>query len=839
MVLGCSGTICRMQHNAGDFVRDLAADGNEGYQKGSGILPRIFDLPILLGTLLLTMLVNPAVFVVGILIPVTATVSLFFGAGLRRFMCSNEVNFSEAFQIWTPLKFLAKFCLGLSVLTSCAFFLSHVLPCCKRPSKKTGLKRPPATPGFLVGHAAGGFLLRLSLSILVIMIFICAVPVLQLAPYWMRNKLGEVGKNCYKYKELQISQASRRCTDIYNGSVWYEDPTLTFRSNVTNQVDTIKEEYHVLKQGMHLLLQALLGMLACSFCFMPMIGTSVFMNLLQAAGPILLLGVACAFSQFSVYGPIMSLNLLSLKYEEDAWAKFVSRSLLLAMVIVPFYEELRALLHNYYRRSLYQNFFLNGEDCYFRQVAQSPYCPFVILTGTSSDFQPPGDEDTISELSFTALHTGGEETGYIETPFWRTLSKCTALTGAGCLDAISLSMSQALSMRFWLEVLNLSWGDYILFESRPIRCFDKISGYAGRNAGHVNRFLHRLPCSLSCLALLFLVYLAWEEAHTPDLTLANCARARGWLKLAISGLVILFALGFFSYTPGLSLFAFNSVVRQFQQLTQFYFVGKVPPRMLYVTDGGVRDCTAVGQLLRRRSRRILLVLAAADPRDELGVLKTALEVAREDRLASFFDPDDPRRDLQASFELFKARKDAPYLHIGICYCWNEDGDVDSEPVTGHLYIVKNRLPPEFEGRSLAPLLSEEEVTDTPGGWCGQDEDGFGELAADELGPFGCCDCCHQRGLNCGPKWPHGGFTGYLYLTPQWFNSLSRLGFEVSGKAVATISSSLDIAETGDIANLPPLRPYTPMQAQPSGGFCCPAADGGPESDDESASSDGS
>jgi len=126
------------------------------------------------------------------------------------------------------------------------------------------------------------------------------------------------------------------------------------------------------------------------------------------------------------------------------------------------------------------------------------------------------------------------------------------------------------------------------------------------------------------------------------------------------------------------------------------------------------------------------------------------------------------------------------------------------------------------------------VTESHGGWSIEDEESGGlPLVADELGPFGCCDCCHQHGLNCGPKFPHGGFTGYLYLTPQWFNSLTRLGFALSGEAVAAISQ--EPAE-GETDNLPPLRLLATQPEAVSG--CFGGVGATSESGEETESSEG-
>merc|ERR1719203_1912283 len=119
--------------------------------------------------------------------------------------------------------------------------------------------------------------------------------------------------------------------------------------------------------------------------------------------------------------------------------------------------------------------------------------------------------------------------------------------------------------------------------------------------------------------------------------------------------------------------------------------------MLYITDGGCRDCTTLRQLVLRRQERILMVLAACDPDDDLLVLKNAMQICRDLELCSFFDPADPRRDMRIKLKEFKENKKECLLHIGIRYDEVKNGELaEAQPaMTGHLYIVKNRLPPQY------------------------------------------------------------------------------------------------------------------------------------------------
>merc|ERR1712012_551085 len=134
-----------------------------------------------------------------------------------------------------------------------------------------------------------------------------------------------------------------------------------------------------------------------------------------------------------------------------------------------------------------------------------------------------------------------------------------------------------------------------------------------------------------------------------------------------------------------------------------------------------------------------------------------------------------------------------FLHLGISYCWPNYLTPEDPPVeiveTGHLIVVKNRLPRRCQAQPVRPLLVEDELR---GGACAFEDEAHASrwtgMTTDELGPCGCCDCCHAHGLNCGRKFPHGSFVGYLCLSPQWCSSLMRLGYDVSEEAVEYVTN---------------------------------------------------
>merc|ERR1712238_372746 len=135
-----------------------------------------------------------------------------------------------------------------------------------------------------------------------------------------------------------------------------------------------------------------------------------------------------------------------------------------------------------------------------------------------------------------------------------------------------------------------------------------------------------------------------------------------------------------------------------------------------------------------------------------------------------------------------------YMHIGISY-----PNVGNGSAYGQLFILKNRLPDNPEGvdafhpRRIEPHVTEEEVRGEVSRGAGQtpcgimsfvDQQWDPEMHADNLGSFCCCDCSHYKHCcNCGPKWPHGSGSNFLYMTPMWCSSLTRLAYDVSEYAV--------------------------------------------------------
>jgi len=333
----------------------------------------------------------------------------------------------------------------------------------------------------------------------------------------------------------------------------------------------------------------------------------------------------------------------------------------------------------------------------------------------------------------------------------------------------------------------LSWGDYILFETKRtsvMRWCLQCCSLKHKRLGAW--WLLRLP-GMVWLILNILLYMGGILYYRIiEASEDSCSLGKTLLTSSLFVFMLVIGLSFFSYVGCLNFLAFSPVIRHIHQATRFIHQSWVPPRMLYITDGGVQDCTAITQLLRRRCERILLVLAASDPEDDLAVLRTTLqEATQRHKLAAFFDPRDARKDIHQLLDEYKADKSMPYMKIGIRYGWNEQTELGT-PEHGTLWIVKNRLPEEFANQPVAPLLRESDFRALS---TSSDEESEGEdlsaMTYDQLGGVCCCDCCHLW-CNVGKKFPHLTFTGYMWLTPRLFSSLSRLGYALSKHVVSTM-----------------------------------------------------
>mmetsp|Transcript_91848 Transcript_91848/g.285687 ORF Transcript_91848/g.285687 Transcript_91848/m.285687 type:complete len:457 (+) Transcript_91848:2-1372(+) len=431
-------------------------------------------------------------------------------------------------------------------------------------------------------------------------------------------------------------------------------------------------------------------------------------------------------------------------------------------------------MHRVYRRGLRLAFFANGEDKMWKQVRSNPYCPFLIVTATVNDYMRPGDSIPLSEISLSPLHVGGQKTGYIQMPPMRSLARCVALSGAA-IDAFFLGKKDHVKYRFWLELLSLSMGDFLLFETNGgLRA--RLGRLCGRRSGPSGESMHivyRLPALI--VAETFYVLLLFAN----NFAMAQKCNPAAWLYfLALVVTLLSILLSLIAFLPCLDLLLHSLIIRGIHLLARFYHRADVPPSLVYVTDGGLLDNTGVMQLMRRRVRRILLVYGGNDPKDTFKWLRKVVDSAANERLASFYDPAEPGRDLRETLQRFSEDRTVPFLHLGIRYGWCSESDL-----RGDLFIVTNRILDAYGELWVEPLLTEAEIRGEEGPGEGPG-DGRKRMKQTDLGGC-CCDCCHSHGCNFGRKFPNPHNANQC-LTPQLFNSLCRLGHRASQDAVQAV-----------------------------------------------------
>jgi len=799
-----------MQRNAGGFVRDLCSGPWGVPRDGSGILPRACDLPLLLAALVYTLVINPVIFIIVVLVPVMELMEVYFGSGMRASFCVAPPDFNfaqlqEVLRNWSPLVSLEYCAAGMAGLA----FLSFIVEIAMMRSRKSKSRRGGVHLGLLLANGAKCFLVRGTVFLAIAISLVYVVMMAQWFVYSGNSTQSNMRLRWCKHYvtsdgvDIDGHTANMRCTKIQNGYRWFQDPDLLEDLNrmksdeiqqpMTNNLPSNWRTKSSVGSGFFLFSsKALLAGLLLSFVLLPF-NTALFRFVVSVAGPFLVFMLVAVATQFRIFAPLTG-QLLWNTFDFDlvTWYWFVGCCMIAAFVVVPLQPELRSFWHRYYRRSIQLNFFNRGEDITWRSMQENPWCPFIVLTGTVNDYKRSGEKRSISEVSFSALHVGSARTGYSPMPVWQSLARCTALTAAACLDAITLSMRNHIKFRFWLEMLNLTWGDYFIFRQHNwapmINCQNEAL------AREVDWLLLRVPTLVVYFVFQVLQNLGFHHSRLS----ADCRTARKYFDASLVVFLVMFMTSFFTFLRCFACLAYDPLLRRIHEATRYHYRGTAPPSLLYVTDGGVQDCTAIVQLMRRRRQGILLVLAADDPADELKVLRAAMDVALNEHLGCFFDPDNERRDVRILLEEFRCRKDWSYFELGIRYGW--DYDVEQEAL-GCLVVVKNRLPTGYEQQPCRPLLTEELVrgeTD-PDDDVLDPDDPLAKTLQVELGGIGCCGCCHKRGLNCGRKFPHLTATGYLWLTPELFGGLCRLGRATSGEGVRALRRrlrSLRLAEQG-------------------------------------------
>eukprot|EP00927_Polykrikos_kofoidii_P026154 TRINITY_DN23337_c0_g1_i1.p1 TRINITY_DN23337_c0_g1~~TRINITY_DN23337_c0_g1_i1.p1 ORF type:complete len:1193 (+),score=184.22 TRINITY_DN23337_c0_g1_i1:127-3705(+) len=862
-------TLDRMQANWPYLTRDLSKEPFSKPKGGSSVLPRIFDVPILMGMFVVTMLVKPFLYFVLVLVPLTEIIEFFFGAIMRLVSCSaaygQPLSPQAGLLIFSHLV-VTVYTIGVSVVVT---FLCWII---------TGSTQKKANRSrfWFFMKAVQSMLKRV---VVIVGLLAWLVDGVMITQVWSTQM--SAGGDKMPVCDSDRLTAQLTCADLpvetslpWPGSVpgrgfpYHWDP-----ENVTSVQSW---PYDLAKAALMLPVNSckvhcelkfvalgILLMLIFALLLMPLFPT-LFGYLMSILGPLVMLNAMTGMVRWRVFSS-----------SRESWKVFVRLCLFASMVGLFKYSLLTSTMHSFYKRSLRKAFFARGEDTSWTKLSRNPWCPFMLFTGTACDYKRPGDYGHVCTITFSPLHTGSQKTLYVATPGSRSMSSVVAISGAAS-DAMVLGRKDQLRFRFWLEMLSLHMGDFIFLEAKrppffnavlrgwravrqsPRRLLRLLSGFRSprqcderysvsssvstdtivpsshssaltEREDEVLSFLYGLPMLIVFEIIYGMMLVAVHMDNEEDQTKCHQAKILFEASLAIT-LAAFVPSFFYGFMPSCADFILHSpVIRGIHRVTKFYHVAERPPSLLYVTDGGILDSTGLVELARRRCKRILLVYGGNDPKDTMRSLKKAMERVVEEGIGSFYDPEDPRRDVSETLTRYASNKELPYLHLGILYNDSVSPpqgeheprgfagdkavfDTSLQPprrTTGHVFFLKNRLPADMKEAKVAPLLTEQEVnasgvasgspytsaSDTCPfcrGSGGAESGGCPRRALRQVSLGGCCcDCCHWRGFNFGRRFPNPP-TWNQFLTPQLFNSLCRLGYRVTGPALAAATRPGDL-----------------------------------------------
>lgn len=840
-------TICRMQRNVSYLVRDLRQGKLwQSDDDGSSRVPPILDLPLLAIMGLFSMLINPLTAFAIYLFPFTEGIDLFEGFGMKAAFCVPARELAiPIFSIWGPSSRSLIF-LIICVLSGFALWLFSAFRVCnvwRHPAREV-----PRIAQIMLSLRA--VVVRASVIQMVIWVLITGAFLAELGTMPASDRFDACSTYIRSRTVFQDGSVFFNCTcrDLYAGYPWWTSSyfvgdyftqpeqliinatmpglpmwrhMLLKEADLDSELRTVQFLLRVnsllhdsLKRVSSALGKPSIGPLIVAALILALVLNpfirGIFLRAMSLLGPVsALLATGCVV-QHRIFSPITQRTYFFglVGPPHDWYVGFGIATFICAIVIVLFYHHLHSVSHTFYARSLQKAYFEHGKDQTWSDVKNNDYCPLFLFTGTVTDFRQPGDEMAITEISMSPLHTGSDKTGFVDTPPWRSLAKSAALAAAAT-DAFIIGMLDRARYRFWLEFLNLRMGDYILFERRPLKLVARISRW--RCISDKPFFLYgTVPIILQTVALVAAMasfLLACSSVRTDD---RQCAQARQWYLVWAGILGGSLILSFFAGNGMLEMFLHSPAIRHLHMALRYYHTAEKAPSLVYVTDGGVQDCTGVLQLLRRRTAQILLALAASDPDDELSVLRETMQLAVAHGYASFYDPLDPRRDPTFVLEDFKLNLEQKHFVLGIRYPPHTRGVDYGAKLTGRLVVVKNRLPPSLEDLQPEKLLTEEEifVRRNSGRPLSPRWKDAGLLQSDLAAC--CCDCCHVNMCNVGPKFPHVSNANQC-LTPALFSALCRLGYRLSGEAVDMIAKEPLLEEPWEAA-IPLPRRYSTVES---------------------------
>ena len=122
-----------------------------------------------------------------------------------------------------------------------------------------------------------------------------------------------------------------------------------------------------------------------------------------------------------------------------------------------------------------------------------------------------------------------------------------------------------LGLRFWLEVLNLTWGDYLIFETSSHKGIDLALDLVPKGwKRKAHYFLLRVQSSASWFVVLLMLNIGWMVVRKEE-NIDDCGT--GDQLYCVAGVMIgcMFLASFFEFLPCFSLVSLSLMTRQLLQ----------------------------------------------------------------------------------------------------------------------------------------------------------------------------------------------------------------------------------------------------------------------------------
>lgn len=830
-------TVLRMQRNI-NYIVDISPNRlfrlprpEDPEEAGSSVLPRILDLPLFILTLAISIMLPPILLVINTVWPIVLHIDMYHGEQLRSVWCDPQSNpmTDPWVSDWLMNRLIKAACFFLAALG--LNIISWVGLC----HPKNGTKKS------LVCRSIRHCVERFAIVFLAYSLLIPGIYFVQgyswgsatMGPIWNSpDQMQLVRALCHRYVDnAQNFPIGAVCSDQnFAEYPWFEGEQASLYHNYSWVA-----EHATAPHGMSLDTGSPLEsferstadpswihsqwaswwLIVTTFTVIVLvfIGGTLMKWVATLLIPIGYLYLITIVARWRVYGPITGQMLIpyvkSSRYSAELSMTFFTSCLVMAFITLPVYDTVLRLMHLYYRRALKHAFFFGGKDVSCASIATCPFCPNMLLAGCMHDYKKPGEKSApFCQFTISSLFLGCPRTGFFFTPSQARLAHLLTVAGAAT-DASLLIEMDILFIRFLMTVFAMRFGDFLRLQpvgETAVRVSGKIkqlvipkvedifrrSQTPGNAFKHFKNFItqehdegwlvhwlqsvqDRMPASVPVLLCQLVL---WYALRFEGSSQEDCKASSTILGFGFSLWSIILVSGFFTYLRPLQFLSRSPMIRQFQMIMMHVTMAPTPPPYVYVSDGGLLEVTGLLPLLKRRMKKIVVSDAAEDPHLTMRCLRDLAAACRKENICSFFDPRDPRRDLE--FVIRDMPTDGKAcLHLGIRY------EGSAEPLEGEIFYVRMRVPPE-DSAPIRRLLTEDDLKEPvqPFSSAAQPQSDarwfrpWGDVCGRKDMGGTCMPWCECGGLMAKRRFPHYSMSNQ-FLTPLHFANLCALGAELA------------------------------------------------------------